>query len=259
MILLLGGTSDTAPLALALATRGYRVLVSRATDARLPIGEHPRIEGRSGPLDDEGLAGLIRQRGIQAIVDATHPYAVTIRARAARIARSMSLPHFTFVRPATADASDPNVQFVSDHALAAQAAFAHGRPVLLTTGSRNLTPYVEASRRSGLTLIVRVLDHAASLAACHAAGLPDDRILAGRGPFSVETNRQQIRAFRIGVLVTKDGGQAGGTAEKLEAARIEGCRVIVVERPKIAGKEVFTSIDAIVEAVLTVVERDGPV
>jgi hypothetical protein len=37
--------------------------------------------------------------------------------------------------------------------------------------------------------------------------------------------------WHIGVLVTKDSGKAGGVAQKLEAARIANCEVVVVARP----------------------------
>ena len=82
MILLLGGTGDSAEIALGLAGVGYRVLVSQATDVPLDAGRHARIESRCGPLDESGLADLVAGRKIRAVVDATHPYAVTIRATA---------------------------------------------------------------------------------------------------------------------------------------------------------------------------------
>ena len=62
MILLLGGTGVTAEIALGLARGGYRVLVSRATDVPLDVGQHAGIESRWGELDDRGLAELIAQR-----------------------------------------------------------------------------------------------------------------------------------------------------------------------------------------------------
>ena len=55
--------------------------------------------------------------------------------------------------------------------------------------------------------------------------------MTGRGPYTVEDNRQLLRRFGIKVLVTKDSGDRGGVLEKLEAARLEGCRIVVVGRP----------------------------
>jgi precorrin-6A/cobalt-precorrin-6A reductase len=250
MILLLGGTSDAIPLAELLAQSGYRVLVSKATDTPLELGDHPRIESRAGPLDDEGLGQLIRQRGMRAVVDAAHPYAVAIHRRVARVAAALGIPCLGFVRPPAIEADWPGVEWVASHAAAAAAAFTHGRPVLVTTGSRHLAPYADESRRSGLPLVVRVLDSPESLAACRLAGIPADRILTGRGPFSVEENRRQIRAYAIGALVTKDSGLAGGTPEKLEAARVENCRIVVVRRPEGGQAQQFAQREALLAALL---------
>ena len=63
------------------------------------------------------------------------------------------------------------------------------------------------------------------------------------------------------MLVTKDSGPAGGTAEKLEAARAEGGQVIVVERPRCddanEGRTSFTDINALVEELEVRMKGDG--
>ena len=201
---------------------------------------------------------MIAERKIRAIVDATHPYAVAIRATARRVAEQRRIPYLSFARPAAIDPHTAGVEFAADHAAAARAAFAHGRPVLLTTGTRNLAPYVAESRQSGLPLVVRVLDRPASLEACRQAGIPDERILAGRGPFSVEENRRHIRAFGIGVLVTKDSGRAGGVFEKIEAARAENCRVVAVRRPEPADPAAVTNVADLLRALREITPAIAP-
>lgn len=248
MILLLGGTSDTSPIARQLAECGYRVLISRATEIPLATVAHPRIESRSGRLDERSLVELVDQRQILAIVDATHPYAVAIGETARRVAAQKGIPCVRFVRPASVDAAAPGVEFAPDHTTAAAMAFRSLRPVLLTTGTKNLVPYAAQARQTGIPLIVRTLDQAPSLEACRRAGIPPEHVIAGRGPFSVEENRRHLQRFGIGVLVTKDSGAAGGTLEKLQAARIEGCRVIVVARPVLEQRTVFTEVATLIEA-----------
>lgn len=245
MILLLGGTSETPRIAEQLAGKGYRVLVSQATDIPFARDLHPNIEHRSGPLDEIALADVVDRRGIRAIVDATHPYASAIHAAAARVAAGQGIPCLGYVRPPVVAAGTPGVEFARDHRAAAAAAFSRLRPVLLTTGSRNLDPYVEYARRAETPLVVRVLDHASSRDACRRAGVPPERIIAGRGPFSIDANRRHIRSFGIGVMVTKDGGVSGGTREKLHAAQAEGCDVIVVARPVIGRRSAFSDIESL--------------
>ncbi len=79
--------------------------------------------------------------------------------------------------------------------------------------------------------------------------MPEKHIVLGRGPFSVEANRGVIREFGIGTLVTKDSGVEGGFPAKIDAARMEGCRVIVVQRSEEVMEQTFSNISELVGAV----------
>jgi precorrin-6A/cobalt-precorrin-6A reductase len=247
VILLLGGTSETAPLAAGMVKAGFDVLVSTATDIPLRLDDHPRLRKRSGPLDAPGLEELIRDNAISVLVDATHPYAMAIRALAATTARRLSLPYLTFVRPGIAPENTPEITFAADHEEAARLACADGKAVLLTTGSRKLRPYAEEAKRTGVPLMVRVLPHPDSLAACRAAGIPAAAVIAAQGPFSAEENIATIRKFGVAVLVTKDSGIAGGVPAKIVAAKQEKCRLIVVGRPVSSDGLIFPSIEKLLK------------
>ena len=88
--------------------------------------------------------------------------------------------------------------------------------------------------------------------------MAEECIVAGRGPFSLEENRRQIRAFGIGTLVTKDSGRAGGVREKLAAARAEGCRVVVLRRPPAEPAAAFAEVEALIRAVRAAVADFRP-
>jgi precorrin-6A/cobalt-precorrin-6A reductase len=98
-------------------------------------------------------------------------------------------------------------------------------------GSRNLTPYADEARATGIPLIIRALPGPESREACAKAGVPPSEVITGRGPFTLEETLDVIRRHQIGVLVTKDSGKAGGVTQKLEAARMTNCEVVVVARP----------------------------
>ncbi|WP_205315328.1 precorrin-6A/cobalt-precorrin-6A reductase, partial [Nonomuraea lactucae] len=73
-VLILGGTAEARALAAELAARGVRVvssLAGRVTNPRLPVGE-VREGGFGGP---EGLAAWLAAEAVDAVVDATHPFA----------------------------------------------------------------------------------------------------------------------------------------------------------------------------------------
>lgn len=247
MILLLGGTADTAPLAAMLAEARYQVLVSMATEVPLVIGDHPRISRRTGALDGAGLLGLLSDLGIQALIDAAHPYAEALHHNAREAAARAGIPYLAYVRPPLVPPGG-NVIPVSSHEEAAESAFSFHRPVLLTTGSRNLVPYAKAAGQTGLELVVRVLDTEESLKACREAGIPARNVVTGRGSFSLAQNLEVIRKFAIGVIVTKDSGEAGGVRAKWEAAQLAGCRLVVVARPKRPDKYAFEDMPDLVAA-----------
>ncbi len=176
MILLIGGTAETAAFAEALALAGFGVLVSTATDIPLETGDHPAIIRRCGRLDQDALERLAQEKGIRVIVDASHPYATAARHNAQKAADRLNIPYLTWVRPPVLH-QDASVIFAENHQRASRIAFGFARPVLLTTGSRNLLPYAEESRRTGLTLAVRVLPYPESMQACHEAGIPDAHVV----------------------------------------------------------------------------------
>lgn len=230
MILLAGGTSETAPMATALLRAGHRVLVSLATEADLGLADDPALEVRRGRLDNFGFKELISRRGIAAVVDASHPFAQALHRELTEVCADLGIPRIRFERPELE--FGPGVEVAESHEAAAVSALRHGRPVLLTTGSRNLLPYLEAARSANLPLFARVLPGAESEQACLQAGFPVDRIEFSRGPFSVDQTRSLLRRWGIGVLVAKNGGTASGLAERLEAARLEGAAAVVVRRPE---------------------------
>lgn len=249
MILLLGGTSEAGAIAAALAAAGARVLVSTATDIASSVRESDVVTVRTGVLDEAGLHALILKRQARMVVDATHPYASGVTRNAQRAAARADVPYLRYLRP-PAVAAESGVVLVGDHEEAARRAFLAGRPVLLTIGTRNLAPYLRAARRTAVPVVARVLPSPESLRACESAGLPREQVIPGRGPFSAAQTVEVIRRHRIGVLVTKDGGAEGGVPEKLEAARCEGCEVVLVARPveTTAAGRVFSEIEALVAA-----------
>jgi precorrin-6A/cobalt-precorrin-6A reductase len=242
MILLLGGTSETVAIAEALVAKGHAVLVSTATTmplrGRLPVG----VRSRSGMLDELGLASLLREEEITAVVDATHPYAEAVSRNAYKACQTVNIRYLSYERPGHLM---EGVQWAATHAQAAELAFSFNKPVFLTIGVRNLAPYLAEARKKGLAMCARVLNHPDSLVACHEAGLSDSEILCADGPFTVEENIRHLRGF--GVLVTKESGEAGGVDTKVEAARQCGCEVVVLERPKrpVPG---YASVEALMHA-----------
>jgi len=233
MIFLIGGTSETAPIAAALLELGEAVTVSLATVTELSLPEHPRLAVRRGRLDREGFQKLFVSCGITLVVDASHPYAEELHCEVVAACAAAGVARVRYRRPGTP--LPEGTLLAPDHETAAQLAASLGRPILLTTGSRHLAPYVAAARDAGIALYARLLPGEESRSVCLACGLPGKRVEFARGPFSVQATRELLQRWKIGVLVAKDGGAVSGLSERLEAARLENARVVVVTRPPDPG------------------------
>ncbi|MGK5629770.1 cobalt-precorrin-6A reductase [Streptomyces sp. URMC 123] len=222
-VLILGGTTEARLLAARLADDPALLvttsLAGRVAAPRLPAGQ-VRIGGFGGP---DGLARWLREHRVDALIDATHPFAETISFNAARAAASAHVPLLALRRPGWVAGPGDRWHSVGSLAAAAELLPSLGRRVFLTTGRMGLAAFAGLDE---LWFLMRSVD--APEPPCPARM----EVLLDRGPFTVEGESELLRRHRIEVVVTKDsGGEA--TAAKLTAAREAGLPVVVVRRPPV--------------------------
>ena len=97
-VLLLGGTAEARALAARLHPDVDVIssLAGRVPDPALPVGE-VRIGGFGGV---DGMRRWLVDASVDAVVDATHPFAATITAHAAEVCGELGMPHLVLARPA---------------------------------------------------------------------------------------------------------------------------------------------------------------
>ncbi|MET8246604.1 cobalt-precorrin-6A reductase [Streptomyces sp. NPDC005202] len=220
-VLVLGGTTEARELAAELAARpGVRVTTSLAGRVSRPgaLDGEVRVGGFGGA---EGLAVWLREHQVDAVVDATHPFAESITRNASRAAATTGVPVVVLRRPGWRAGPEDCWHLVTSLDAAAEVLPRLGRRVFLTTGRTGLAAF---ARLTGLHFVVRSVEPPGPPMP------PDVEVVLARGPFTVSDETALLRAHRIDVLVTKDsGGEA--TAAKLTAARHLGLPVVVVRRP----------------------------
>lgn len=218
-ILILGGTGEARDLADRLVGLGHRVTTSLAGRTVSPI--LPKGELRVGKFGGvPGLAGYLKARGIERLIDATHPYAGLISINAVAAAAQTGIPLVRLMRPAWPEPAGANWQHVPDLAAAA-AALPAGATVLVTTGHEGLESLLA---RTDCDFLVRLIEPP-------EAPLPRNaRLLLDRPPYSFEDERALLARERITHLITKNSGGTQ-TSAKLLAAQQLGVVVLMVARP----------------------------
>ncbi|MEO3759204.1 cobalt-precorrin-6A reductase [Mycobacterium sp. B14F4] len=239
-ILLLGGTSEARALAARLHpdVEVISSLAGRVPDPALPVGE-VRIGGFGGV---EGLRNWLLDSGVDAVVDATHPYAATMTAHAATACGEVGLPHLVLVRPAWPPG---DAMIVGSDTEAADVVAGQGfSRVFLTTGRSGAAAFAGADA----WFLIRAVTPP------DAQDLPvRHQVILSRGPYRYEDELALLRQHRIDALVTKNSG-GSMTRPKLDAAAALGITVVMVDRPALpAGVITCTTVG---DAVAWVRARD---
>ncbi|MEU3567152.1 cobalt-precorrin-6A reductase [Kitasatospora sp. NPDC036755] len=221
-VLILGGTTEGRTLAAELAPTAHRVtssLAGRVARPRLPAGE-VRIGGFGGA---EGLADWLRAERVDAVVDATHPFAAGISRNAALAAAATGVPLLVLRRPGFTRVDGDHWLPVPSLAAAAELLPRRGERVFLTIGRQGVAAFAHLD---GVHFLARSVDPP------EPPLPPSFEVLLDRGPFTIEGEEALLRRHDIDVLVTKDSGGAA-TSAKLTAARGLRLPVVIVERPPV--------------------------
>lgn len=224
-----------------VATEYGEIVMREQTDLATVQGNgQSLVKLHRGRMDREQMEEFLRNEGYEIVVDATHPYAevVTenIRGAVAAIQSSEKDAQFPiYLRlerqidgAEEAEENVTNIQYFENNADCAKALEDTEGNILLTTGSKELATYC-ASGKLHDRLYVRILPGRESLELCMEQGIKGRQILALQGPFSTEMNAAILKQYDIRHMVTKNSGRAGGYQEKLEAAKMLGIPVYVIE------------------------------
>jgi precorrin-6A/cobalt-precorrin-6A reductase len=237
-VLLLGGSTEAAQLARLLAgSADVALTVSfagrTATRVAMPDGVGVRVGGFGGTA---GLQRHLETNGVDALIDATHPFSARMPFHAAAAADAAGVPHVRVLRPPWVAQPGDRWTVVASVTEAAHVVDASGTgSVLLSIGRQELAPFAACR---GARLVARCIDPP------DAGVLDGATIVLARGPFTVEDEVTLLRRHDIDLVVSKNAGGTS-TEAKLVAARRLGLPVVMIERPSAPdGPTVATAAEA---------------
>jgi precorrin-6A/cobalt-precorrin-6A reductase len=172
------------------------------------------------------------ESAVDAVVDATHPFAATITAHAAKVCADLRLPHVVLARSAWP--TDDAIVVRSDVQAAETVVQQHYSRVFLTTGRTALTAFAAVDA----WFLIRVV----------TAPDPHDlprrhQLLLSRGPYRYDDELALMLEHRIDAMVTKNSG-GDMTRPKLDAAAALGIPVVMVDRPPLPpGVDTVTTVE----------------
>src|ERR1700688_2981709 len=221
-ILILGGTTEAREFGQQLADRtDIAASLSLAGRTASPLAQAvPVRRGGFGGVD--GLTQYLRDNAIDALIDATHPYAPTISAHALRAASQTKTPMIALCRPPWCAAAGDRWTEVLDAHEAARTLGIKPQNVFLALGRQEIAHFAAAPQHHYLIRSVDPVDP--PLAVPHA------RYVLARGPFEEEQERALLLAHSIDVVVAKNSGGLA-TYGKIVAARALGIPVMLLRRP----------------------------
>jgi precorrin-6A/cobalt-precorrin-6A reductase len=236
-VLILGGTTEASQLATLIAgDPRFDAILSLAGRTSAPKAQP--LQTRTGGFGGaDALARWLRDEKIEAVIDATHPFADQISANAVAACRQAGVPLASIVRPQWRAKTGDRWQSVPSTEAAAIALGDAPRRVFLGLGRQELSAFANARWHRYIARVIEPPEE---------SNLPPNlRVLQGRGPFDREAEIRLFTDEKIDVIVSKNSG-GNATYAKIEAARKLGLPVIMIARPnKPAGHALASAEEAV--------------
>lgn len=223
-LLILGGTGEAAELArqtVDFLGERVEVVVSYAgvTGQQPDLPCEVRVGGFGGA---PGLIAYLQDNGFTHLIDATHPFAEQISQHAYIAANSLNLSYCVLSREEWLPRAGDRWLEVNSMAEAAEQVGELGYKTLMTIGVQELGAFAGLE---DVELVVRLMSEPPE-----DLGLARYETVISRPPYDLEAERALLRDKKIRLLVTKNSG-GNATKAKLDAARLEGAAVIMINRP----------------------------
>ena len=235
-ILIIGGTTEAKKLHNILQEKKISTILSYAglTENINKEEKNIRVGGFGGAM---GMSAFIKGEGITHILDASHPFSKNITVNSLVAAQLTKIEYLGFERPKWERQDGDKWKLVSDTNKAIKLIDETDR-VFVTIGSKEIR---FLNRKPKPFYLIRVINE------------PENKVLLDRfkiifdqGPFTFQQELELMQEFSINKLISKNSG-SNAVVEKINAARKLGIEVIMIERPTLPKRKIFTHEDQIAQ------------
>lgn len=238
-ILLIGGTGEAVKLNTALySMEGIHLITSLAGRTKSPsnlLGEILPV----GFSDVGGMDAFLKERKVDYVVDASHPFANQISNKSNILCQKLHIPYIRFERSIWTDEGDD--QWIEAKDMIEAASLLEPYDHLFLTIGRQELDYFE--QLHGKKIVIRSIED--------IDFYPDgsDVVhICDRGPFSKTDEISLMKAHDVQVVVSKNSG-GDATYAKILAARALSLPVIMINRPDYQPSETTQSLAEILEKI----------
>ena len=268
-VLVMAGTSDARKIIEGLSVKNeFRVMATATTSHGAQLarnsGAFKVLEGRFASKE---LIDIINNDDVELLIDATHPFAAAATQNAIKASDSVGIDYIRFERPATLIPDSHLIHKVNSFEEAAVVtgeilnqnnflkAENHSKGRVLHLAGVNTLHYITEAVSPDL-IVARVLPTVYSVKKSLELGIPHENVVAMEGTFSARFNSILMEEYQIGVVLTKESGQSGGTISKIQAALDLDIPLVIVMRPEIDelhGRRVFNEEESVFNEVLKLI------
>ncbi|MBR0201157.1 MAG: cobalt-precorrin-5B (C(1))-methyltransferase [Bacteroidaceae bacterium] len=235
MILIFGGTTEGRLAAEVCEQAGKQFFYSTKSALQdVPLHNGQRL---TGPMTAADIERFCQDKGIEAIIDAAHPFAEGLHEAIA----NLYLPVIRLQRPPIQ--LPESVIVCSDWADALSRLQADCPRCLLALSGVNTISRLRSYWQTHATYF-RILRREESIAKAEAEGFPADRLLFYNDALTLPSQAEEetlMKQIGCDAIITKMSGESGGFSAKEEAARTLGIKVYAVMPPRTPANWIYVT------------------
>ena len=226
-LLVLAGTAEARRLCAELSRLPQLEILASLAGRTTRPGKYlvrTRVGGFGGT---EGLADFVRSERFDAIIDATHPFAVQISCNAIAVAKKIGIPIGRLDRPEWTPGDQDKWTFFDDLRQAVEMLPARSRVLAAVGGQSIENPFISDALRSrtDIVFLVRAFESPSR------SSVPENCIVLTESPsLNLEHELNLLRREKITCLLCRNSGGLAGR-HKLDAAAEHNLPVYMLARP----------------------------